>query len=127
MLIFRGTDWYAGLSPAEMQQVMDQWMGWFKGLTDQGIAIGGDPLEREGKIISGKNGLVVDGPFAEAKETIGGFFMLQVASMDEAVAIGQQCPGLPYGIKVEVRQVADMCPMAKEAGYEKELSDVAAN
>ena len=119
MLIFRGTDWYDGLSPQEMQQVMDQWMRWFKGLTDQGIAIGGDPLESEGKIISGKNGqTIVDGPFAEAKETIGGYFMLRVETLEEAVAIGKQCPGLPYGIKVEVRQVADMCPMARELGIE---------
>jgi hypothetical protein len=117
MLIFRGTDWYQGLSAEEMQQVMDEWMGWFKRLTEQGIVLGGDPLEREGKVVSGKNGkTVADGPFAEAKETIGGYFMLRVNSLEEAVAIAQQCPGLPHGIRVEVRTVADMCPIFKEAG-----------
>ena len=115
MLIFRGTEWYKGLSPEEMQQVMDEWMGWFKRLTDEGAVLGGDPLEREGKIVSGKKGqIIADGPFAEAKETIGGYFMLQVATIDEAVAIAQQCPGLPYGIRVEVRHVAEKCSMAKE-------------
>jgi hypothetical protein len=115
MLIFRSTDWYKGLSPQETQQIIDQWMVWFKNLTDQGIAIGGNPLEHEGKIVSGKNGQVIaDGPFAEAKETIGGYFMLRLDTLDEAVAIAKQCPGLPYGIKVEVRPVGEECSSSKE-------------
>jgi hypothetical protein len=115
MLIFRGTDWYKGLSPEERQQVADKWMAWFKRLTDQGKVIAGNPLEREGKIVSGKNGRVVsDGPFAESKETIGGYFLLKVGAMEEALAIAQECPGLSYGIRVEVRPVAGECAMAAE-------------
>jgi hypothetical protein len=114
MLIFRGTDWYAGLSAEEMQAVADNWMAWFKRLTDQGEVIAGNPLEREGKIVSGKNGRIIsDGPFAETKETIGGYFLLKVGTFDEAVAIAQQCPGLAYGIRVEVRPVAGECPIAE--------------
>ena len=52
MLIFRSTDWYKDLSPQETQQIIDQWMAWFKNLTDQGIAIGGNPLENEGRIVN---------------------------------------------------------------------------
>ena len=115
MLIFRGTDWYKGLSPEQMQQVADQWMAWFNQLKEQGTAVAGNPLEPEGKIVSGKNGRVVsDGPYAESKETIGGYFLLKVNSLDQAVAIAQQCPGLPYGIRVEVRPVAGECPIAEE-------------
>jgi hypothetical protein len=115
MLVFRGTDWYKGLSPEEMQQVADQWMAWFKRLTDDGRAVAGNPLEPTGKIVSGNNGRVVsDGPFAESKETIGGYFLLKVSTMDEAVAIAQECPGLPFGIHVEVRPVAAECPIAEE-------------
>lgn len=125
MLIFRGTDWYKGLSPEQMQQVADRWMAWFNGLTDQGKAIAGNPLEREGRIVSGKNGRVVsDGPFAESKETIGGYFLLKVYTLDEAVAIAQQCPGLPYGIRVEVRPVAGECPLAEELRTEAQLAQV---
>jgi hypothetical protein len=121
MLIFRGTDWYKGLSPEQMQQVASQWMAWFNRLTEEGKAIAGNPLEREGKIVSGKSGRVVsDGPFAESKETIGGYFLLQVGTMDEAVAIAQECPGLTYGIKVEVRPVAGECPLAAEACAESQ-------
>jgi len=122
MLIFRGTDWYKGLSPEEMQQVSDKWMTWFKGLTDQGKAIAGNPLEKEGKIVSGKNRVVSDGPFAESKETIGGYFLLKVGSMDEAVAIAKECPGLAYGIRVEVRAIAGECPLVGEVRAEAALA-----
>ncbi|MBI1177742.1 hypothetical protein GC207_09925 [bacterium] len=124
MLIFRGTDWYKGLSPEQMQQVFDQWMNWFNGLKEDGRAIAGNPLEKEGRIVSGKNRVVSDGPFAEAKETIGGYFLLNVKTMDEAVAIAKDCPGLPYGIRVEVRPVAPQCPINAELQAETELATV---
>ena len=127
MLIFRGTDWHNGLSPEEMQQVAGQWMAWFSRLTEQGKAIAGNPLEREGKIVSGKNGrMVADGPFAESKEAIGGYFLLQVKSLDEAVAIAKECPGLAYGAVVEVRPVAEQCPLSGEALAEVQSDAVTA-
>jgi hypothetical protein len=124
MLIFRGTDWYMGLSPEEMQQVVDRWMAWFQRLTAEGIAVAGNPLEQEGKVVSGKNGRVIsDGPFAESKETIGGYFVLKVSSMDEAVRIAQECPGLPYGIRVEVRPVLSECPFGEKVGAGAQLAE----
>ena len=122
LLIFRGNDWYQGLSPEQMQQVADRWMAWFNGLKDEGKCVAGNPLEREGKIVSGKNKIVSDGPFAESKESIGGYFLLKVGSMDEAVAIAQQCPGLPHGIRVEVRPIAGECPMVAEVRNESQLA-----
>ncbi|MDQ6631764.1 MAG: YciI family protein [Verrucomicrobiota bacterium] len=123
MLIFRGTDWHKGLSPEETQKVSSQWMTWFNRLTEQGKALAGNPLENQGKIISGKNGRVVaDGPFAESKEAIGGYFLLQVKNLEEAVAIAQECPGLAYGAVVEVRPVAEECPLAEEARAEVEFA-----
>src|SRR4029453_13541529 len=56
MLLFRGTDLRRGLSPEELQKVSEDWMAWFKRLTEQGKAVAGNPLEREGKIVSGKGG-----------------------------------------------------------------------
>jgi hypothetical protein len=122
MLIFRGTDWYKGLLPEQMQQVADRWMAWLTGLKEQGKAIAGNPLEREGKIASGKNRVVSDGPFAESKESIGGYFRLRLGTMDEAVAIAQHGPGLPYGVRVEVRPVAGECPIAEELRSEEQLA-----
>lgn len=116
MLIFRGTDWCNGLSPEQMQQIAGQWMTWFQGLTAKGKVLAGSPLEPEGKLVSGRNGSVVaDGPFAESKEAVGGYFLLRVDTLDEAVAIARQCPGLPYGVRVEVRPVAEICPAMQAA------------
>ena len=123
LIIFRGTDWYQGLSPEQMQQVADNWMAWFHRLKDEGKCAGGNPLEREGKVVSGKNKVVSDGPFAESKETIGGYFLLTVRSMDEAVTIAQQCPGLPYGIRVEVRPIAPQCPIVDELASKEQLAN----
>lgn len=116
MLLFRGTNWDKDLSPEQLQKVVADWMAWFEGLMKQGKVISGHPLTYQGKLISGRKGQVVaDGPFAESKEAIGGYFYLRVADMDEAIAIGQQCPGLDYGAVVEVREVAMQCGVQDRA------------
>ncbi len=122
MLLFRGTELRKSLSPEEMQRVSEEWMAWFRRLTEQGKAVAGNPLEREGKIVSGKDRIVSDGPFAESKEAIGGYFLLDVATLDEAVAIARECPGLPYGIRVEVRPVAGECPIATDLRTEVQFA-----
>lgn len=106
MLLFRGTHWDQGLPSKEVEQVMSRWIAWFDRLTQQGKAKAGQPLASEGKIVSGKKGgTVADGPFAESKEAIAGYIYLQVDGLDEAVEIAKECPGLDYGISVEVRPV----------------------
>jgi hypothetical protein len=110
MLLFRGTYWDKELSPEQVQKVVADWAAWFERLMKEGKCKGGHPLQSEGKLVSGKKGrTIADGPFAESKEAIGGYFYLTVASEEEAVAIAQQCPGLEYGCVVEVRPVAEMC------------------
>ncbi len=112
LLLFRGTDWHKGLSQEEIQKVSTSWRAWFDRLMREGKAKAGQPLVNDGKVVSGKHGRVVlDGPFAESKEAIGGYFLLQVDSLDQAVAIAQDCPGLAYGARVEVRPVAAECAM----------------
>jgi hypothetical protein len=116
MLLFRGTNWDKELTPEQLQKVVADWAAWFERLTQQGKAKSGHPLRNEGKIVSGKKGrIVADGPFAESKEAIGGYFYLQVKGIDEAIAIAQQCPGLEYGIVVEVRPVAEQCTVRQHA------------
>jgi hypothetical protein len=106
MLLFRGTHWDKELSPEEIQNVMSEWTAWFDRLTQQGKAKAGQPLFPEGKIVSGKKGRTVgDGPFVEAKEAIAGYIALQVRDLNEAVEIAKECPGLEYGITIEVRPV----------------------
>jgi hypothetical protein len=111
LLLFRGTDWNQNLSSEELHRIMEKWNAWFDRLAEQGKIIGAEPLEPDGKIVSGKNGQKVsDGPFAESKEAIGGYFRLHVNNPDEALQIAKECPILEYGLTVEVRPVANMCP-----------------
>lgn len=109
LLLFRGTDWYRDFSPSEMQAKMTDWMGWFNRLVDEGRCKGGQSLAMEGKVITGAERNVFDGPFAEAKEAVAGYFMLSVHSEEEALAIAKECPGLPYGVICEVRPLRASC------------------
>jgi hypothetical protein len=116
MLLFRGTHWDKGLSPEEIQKVMSQWTAWFDRLTQQGRIKSAQPLVPEGKIVSWKKGqTVADGPFAESKEAIGGYFLLRVKDRNEAVEIAKECPTLKYGLTIEVRPVAEQCPHMQRA------------
>ncbi len=113
LLLFRGNEWQKRLSPEELEKTLGHFMGWFEGLKEEGKMKGANPLYAEGKLVSGTHGrIVVDGPFAESKEAIGGYFLISVADESEAVAIAQQCPLLEYGSVVEVRPVAPECPLA---------------
>ena len=114
LLLFRGTAWDRSLSPAESQKALAtvaNFSAWFERLSEQGIVKGAQPLLDDARIVSGKNGrTVADGPFAESKEAVGGYFLIEAADFDEAVRIAQQCPMLELGIQVEVRPIAASCP-----------------
>jgi hypothetical protein len=116
LLLFRGTNWDKDISPELRQKVVTDWYAWFERLKQEGKCSGGHPLREEGKVVSGKNGrTVADGPFAESKEAVGGYFYLHVTDEDEAITIAQQCPGLDFGAVVEVRPVAEMCSVRARA------------
>ena len=103
LLLFRGTNWTEDLSPEENK--IAKFTSWFERLKNEGNFKSGHPLEHNGKIVTGRNA-VVDGPFAESKEAIAGFFIIQADSLEEAVEIAKNCPGLDYGQTVEVRAIA---------------------
>ena len=63
--------------------------------------------------------MIADGPFAECKEAIGRYFLLQLDTFEEAVAIARQCPILACGAQVEVRQVAETCPLSAKLQAEE--------
>jgi hypothetical protein len=114
MLLFRGPQWDQGLSPNELQQAMNKVMTWFGDLQGKGKIKAGQPLGAQGRIVSGKtSGGVVDGPFAESKEAVGGYLVLQANDLSEAVEIARSVPTLEYGISVEVRPILAECPIFK--------------
>jgi hypothetical protein len=111
LLLFRGKEWWNGLSAEELRTTMEQIKGWFDQLEASGKLKAAQPLAREGAVVSGRNGTIVaDGPFAESKEVIGGYLLLQVDSLNEAIAIARSCPTLKFDMQAEVRPIAGECP-----------------
>jgi hypothetical protein len=106
MFIFRGGSDASDLSPEDMQNHMQKWYEWIEELKAQNIYVSGEPLTPAGKTISGKKALVTDGPFAESKELVGGYFIIKAKSLDEAVEIAKSgYPDFIFDGAVEVREV----------------------
>lgn len=127
LLLFRGKDWDLGRSQEEVGHLVNRFLAWSDGLAKAGILKGGQALARTGITVSGRGGKKVsDGPFAESKEAIGGYLALDVASMDEAVAIAQTYPGCDCDIVVEIRPIIEGCPsMNRYFAEEKRLAALA--
>jgi hypothetical protein len=109
VFLYRGGDRPAG-SPEQMQRQMQKWMGWMKELADSGhIKDPGHPLERTGKVVTGsQKKIITDGPFAETKDVIGGYTLVQARDLNHAVELTSGCPILDIGGFVEVRPVMQM-------------------
>ena len=95
-------------APGQGQAEREAMLRFQESLKDRGIHLGSESLRSlsDGVRIESRNGKSkpVDGPFAEAKEIIGGFFHLDVATREEALAIAQECPAADYAT-VEIREV----------------------
>ena len=98
----------AGASPEELVEGMKRWDAYTTEVKDAGAFIGGEGLEPTAtattlELRPDSDALVTDGPFAETKEQLGGFYLLECADLDEAIAWARKIP-MPAG-KVEVRPV----------------------
>lgn len=102
LLLSRG-QWDPGRSQAEIQAAIDRFYGWY----EQGVAEGrfrrGHRLATGSRLVS-RDG-ILDGPFAEAKEVIGGYWFIVAASLEEAAAIAAQNPCLACGLSYEIRPI----------------------
>jgi hypothetical protein len=102
--LFRGRK--ASGSPEEMQRHFEKWVAWFKelGATCR-LKDPGRPLEGTGKVVSGSQKVVKDGPYAEAKDVVGGYITVEADNISQAVELSKGCPILEVGGSVEVRPV----------------------
>jgi hypothetical protein len=99
---------FAKMSPQEMQQVVQRYIAWGRSLRARKLLAGGHKLTDEaGRVIRKKRGraLVTDGPYAEGKEVLGGYFLVNAKSYDDVAKLTEDCPHLDYGGAIEVRQV----------------------
>ena len=105
MMLFRNEiDMEFQPTPEQVQAQVKIWNDWIGGIAAQGKFIKSDALGYGGKTIS-KTAVITDGPYAEAKEIIGGYILVKADDLDDAVQLAQGCPVLAEGGKVEIRDI----------------------
>jgi hypothetical protein len=108
LLVYESPEAFA-IRNDETGSYVGAWRAYYKTLVESGIYVGGDPLEvpetgTTVRLKEGKRG-VQDGPFADTKEQLGGFIILELPSVDAALDWAARCPAASYGA-VEVRPLA---------------------
>jgi hypothetical protein len=110
LLLFHESDQYGKLSPEEMQAIFGRFRNWSQKLRDAGRIINSNKLEdSSGRVLRGKNGAVqiTDGPFTETKDVVGGYFLINAESYEEAVELSRDCPHIDFGA-IEIRRIQKM-------------------
>ena len=105
--LYRGTS--RATTPDEQQKVFAKWSAWFESLKQRGALVNiGHPLEKQGSVVAGTSKVVSDGPFAEAKDIIGGYSIVSASSLAAATEFAKGCPILEHGGSVEIRPIMRM-------------------
>jgi hypothetical protein len=100
LVLSRG-QWDEHASVSEVQRAIDKFYAWYEANVAAGRMKPGSRLAREGKLVSKAS--TTDGPFAEIKELVGGYWFIIASSLDEAAALAAENPCLAYGLSLEVR------------------------
>jgi len=96
-------------TPERAQKSLQTWRAWIDDLEAKGyLKDPGQPLDRTGKIVQGKNKIVIDGPYAETKDLVLGFLIIEARDMEHAVQIASGCPIVEGGGAVEIRPVMSL-------------------
>ena len=108
LLIYGDEGMWAGLTPEKLSEEMGAYFAYSEALAKAGKMKAGDELQpistaKTVSLMDGKHS-VVDGPFADTKEQLGGYYLIEAESMEEALEWAAKCPGARYG-RVEVRPV----------------------
>jgi hypothetical protein len=104
LLLYDDPSGWHKLSPEEMQTATEKYMAWVhKPFTVDSGRLAADP----GRVMRASKGQVrtTDGPYSETKEVLGGYYTIEAANYDAAVALAKDHPHLEYGGTIEVRQV----------------------
>jgi len=108
LLIIQRHEEFDGLAVDEGRRRYDRMMGFARDLSERGVLLAGESLgtDRSGVRLKKRGGrqTMVDGPFAEAKEIVGGFFLLDCNTVEEAKAIAETCPAAEWST-VEIRKI----------------------
>ena len=101
---------FAQVTPDEMQRIIERYSAWSEALASRGRLVDGIKLHEEGgrvmERVGGKT-RVTDGAYAEAKEVIGGVFIIRAEDYDDAVQLASDCPHLDHGT-ISLREIHDL-------------------
>jgi hypothetical protein len=98
----------AAMSPEERRAIVDEYMRYSAMLRERGVHVLGEALSGEATVVRpGESPLVTDGSFADTKEGIGGIYVVECASRDEALELAGRVPASP-GAAVEVLEIAEV-------------------
>ena len=95
------------ISPDQIQAIVQRYVAWRRKIQQNGRKVDGHKLtDGQGRVMRGAPGTtkVTDGPYAEAREVIGGLFIVEADSYDEVVQLSKECPHLDFG-SIEIREV----------------------
>jgi hypothetical protein len=110
LLIYGDESQYGQMSEAELEADMEKWREYTSALMAAGASPGGEALQSTSTATSVRddngNPLVTDGPFAETREQLGGYYVLDVENLDEAIKWAHRCPGSKVGT-IELRPIQE--------------------
>jgi hypothetical protein len=110
LLIYSDESGWGSQSEADQQAEMAKWYGYTEEMRAAGVSDQGDPLQPTATATcvrdNGGEPLVSDGPYAETKEQLGGYYLLDVADLDEAIKWAHKCPAAPVGT-IELRPIQE--------------------
>ena len=106
LVIRHKEEYWDELSPEVRDDILRRYFAWFDDLREREVLQGAHSLHDGGRLIKIVDGKVVDGPYTETKEIVGGFVLVRVETWDEAAAIARACPALEVGDAVELRRVS---------------------
>jgi hypothetical protein len=109
LFLFRGGLDFSKASAEQLQQAMMNWKNWTEELSKKGIYGGGERLTRnDATVVKGKAKQVIDGPYTESKEIVGGYITIKADNLQQAIEISKDCPIFNFDGNVEIREVAKM-------------------
>jgi hypothetical protein len=104
LLLFRSGIDIQTASPEQLQNTMIKWQEWLGKLEREKKLAGGQRLTSKGKTLTGSKKDLIDGPFSEGKEVVGGYQLIKARSLEDAVEVARGCPIFEFGGSVEVRE-----------------------
>ncbi len=109
LLLYEPENRFSDLSPEQMQTIIEKYQAWGNKLRQAGKLRDSRKLKEDGGRHLSRRGdrIVTDGPFSETREVVGGFFLIEAASYDEAETLCRDCPHLDFG-RIEIRAIDEV-------------------